>query len=138
ASVSLADVAQHGNDEATLGINRNANVDPFDYSAFTRPCVVPGVKRRLCFAGGGDRTHEANGGVLAGCPIANIGLLGYASWHHFRMRCRHSLRHGAAHAPECLGWSRLRQALGSTLDVCARDSAVGTTGVYQIEINVEL
>ena len=76
--------------------------------------------------------------VLACCPIADVGLLRHAGGHYLGMGCRHALRHGAAHAPERLGRSRLGQALGGPLNICARYRAVGAAGLYEIEIDIEL
>ena len=54
------------------------------------------------------------------------------------MRCRHSLRHCAAHASQRLGRTRFRQALGRALHIHPRNRAAGSGGLHEIEIDVEL
>ncbi len=100
--------------------------------------IVPGIERRLGRGGGGDRAHQPHGGILAQRPVADVGLVRHAGRHHFRVSGGHALRHGAAHASEGLGWSRLGQASGGALDVGARDRAVHPRRLNRVEIDVEL
>src|SRR5262249_24555330 len=75
ARVALADIAQHGHDEAALGVDGNADVDALDQPALPRLGIVPGIERRLGLAGGGDGAHEADGNVFALAPIVDVRLV---------------------------------------------------------------
>ena len=71
-------------------------------------------------------------------PVVNVGLVRHAGGNHFRVRGRHPLRHGAAHASERLGGTRLGEALRRALHIGARDGAAGSAGLNDVEVDVEL
>ena len=89
-------------------------------------------------AGRCNGAHEPDGDIFAFAPFLDIRLVGHGGAHHLGVRCRHALRHRAAHAAQRLGRARFGETLGGAFHIRACDRAAGPAGLHEVEVDVEL
>ena len=138
-------VAQHRHDQPVGGIDRDANVDLGQHAAALRP-FEPCVQRRLRAARGDQRTQQPHQHRRAARPCVDVGVVEHGDRGHLRVRGRHPLRHGAAHAAQLLAFAahaaqrlarRGRCGLRRAPHVGAGDRAVRPRARHRCQIDAQ-
>ena len=136
--IPVGDVAQHGDEQAIVGVYGDTEVDlGMNPDAF-RGAVVPAVELGYRRDTGGQRPHQPHGDVLPRLPILDIRILHHGRGGNLGVGLRHTLRHGPPHAAKRFERFGFRDIGRGLLDIADRDNPSPSGRRHQIQVDPEL